>query len=735
MKKAISTVLSIIILFSAIASGVSAAEEEKGVINVYPDTVNPFKAGNAADSDGPVTVVFHGGKYITDSVIEFTADDRDNVTFMAADGESVSITNSKPVTGWRETAVNGVKVFEASAGGRRISGLFKNDTELEPARYPESGFFYIKSLNPEDDLWTEKTTLWADGTLGQTSFNADTKDIDRVPENLADVTLRIPHRWHDEVTGVKSVDVKTGKITMVKYSAMTFEEGDRYCLENVLFAMDKAGEWCFDSAADRIYYVPFEGETPENVNLCASSDAELLKIDGCKNLTFENIRFENTGWEYLSKEYCTIDVGGWTEGIDMDLPQGAIDACSAVRVINSSGITFRNCDFLNIGTTAVKLADNVSFSGVESCYFDNIGASGVYVGGQNCAVDSPERTHDITVSNNIIGNYGMQFNSAPGVIVTFCDTAQISNNEIHDGYYTGISCGWVWLYGYHLTRNIDIRDNLIYNIGKDRLSDLGGIYMLGTQYGTKISGNVIHDVLCYTGPNGYAGAGIYTDAGASQMLIYQNLVYNCSSYGLNATIATNNSISNNIIAFCGQCLVHPGGRLLEYSAMNNYNHNILLTDNTVPVHSCMDMVDEFVESKNIMWDYTYGDELYFSKREPWDKDTINLKKAVKQGYVDSSFAEDPMFADAGNYDFTLSEDSPAFEAKVGFVQWDYGRAGTLKNSRVGLEHLGGQTAYNDSVCRCELVQANLKFGDKFVRFFKNIRNEIVNFFRKLFGVK
>ena len=731
-KKILSSFLAAaMILPTAVLS--NASESGKSV-DVYAESENSLKIADTVQGNEELTVVLHGGDYRINELLSFNSESRSNVKFKAADGEKVRITGDRPVTEWEETEVNGVKALKASADGKRVTGLFKDNKALTNARLPEDGYFYVKSTNTDDSLWTEETTLWQDGTLGQTSFNADLKDISKAPENMSDVTVRVPHMWHDEVTGMSGFDSATGRISMVKYAAMTINANDRFCLENVKDALDKSGEWCYVSGENAVYYVPFENENAETLNLSVTDTAEIISIDGCENITFEGICFENTGWEYADKKYCTINASPWTKGLDMDMPQGAIDVCSAIRVSNSGNIHFKNCEFRNIGTTAIKLADNTSFCSVENCLFDKIGASAVFIGGQNCEATSPERTHNINVTNNIIENYGLQFHSAPGVIITYCDTAEIANNEIHDGYYSGISCGWMWLFGYHLTRNIQLRDNLIYNISKGMLSDLGGIYMLGIQTGTQITGNVIHDVLCYQGAEGYAGDGIYTDAGSSEMLIKNNLVFNCSSSGLNATIARNNIITNNIVAFCGESIVNPGGSLAGYSSMNTYSGNIFLTDNKVPVYSDIEGPEKLVDNRNIMWDYTCGDELYFSPRGTDSKDVLTLSKASKKGYVNTSKACDPLFKDAKNNDFTLNESSPAFKIEIGFKSWDYTEAGTVSGTVIGLDTLGGQTAYNAGVLQCVLHSAKPKFITKIRIFFEKIFKKIVVFFNNLFGV-
>ena len=678
---------------------------------------------------GAERVILLDGNYSGEAFQTLLDANGDNVIYRPAAGASVTVSGDLPLTNWVETTVNGVRCFETSAGGKTVTALFRGSEKLQSARLPENGYYYIKSVNTDDNLWTEETTLWADGTLGQRSFNADLADLSKAPVNMADVTVHIPHMWHDEVTGMSGFDPATGRVTMVKYAAMTICAGDRYCLENILDAMDKSGEWCFDSKADKIYYVPFETETTDNLSLTASCVTELLQLDGLSNITFEDIVFQNTGWDYARKAYCNIAKDNWTKDIDMDQPQGAIDAAGAIRLTDTENITFRNCEFVNIGTTALKMTDGVRNCTVENCRFERIGASAIYAGGQN---NEAACAGNICVRNCLIGNYGLQFHSAPGILYSYVDGGQIEHNEIHDGYYTGISCGWVWLYGEHVTNHIQIRNNLIYNIGKRMLSDMGGIYMLGTQYGTEISGNVIHDVHCYDGSSGYAGTGIYTDAGASQMQIFNNLVFNCSTCGFNATIATDDCIYNNIAAFCGECVVDVGGWLANYESHLTYKNNIFLTDKKVPIFCYIREPGHFSADANILWDYTYGRELYFASRAA-DEDCLLRQQVVRKKFFENPIFADPLFRDAEHFDFTLCADSPAFA--MGFTAWDYAEAGTQPGTRIGLSSEGGQTAYNESTSVCTMHAANLSTKTKICKWFYDLWDRITAFFMNLKGVR
>jgi len=97
---------------------------------------------------------------------------------------------------------------------------------------------------------------------------------------------------------------------------------------------------------------------------------------------------------------------------------------------------------------------------------------------------------------------------------------------------------------------------------------MGGIYTLGLSEGTMITNNVIHNA--YDFANG--SPGIYNDEGSSGITMRDNLIYDVS-WAYNENHGRNNTLENNIFAFCSELGVrHP---LPETGVSLNFNHNIV----------------------------------------------------------------------------------------------------------------------------------------------------------------
>ncbi|MCR5484576.1 MAG: right-handed parallel beta-helix repeat-containing protein [Clostridiales bacterium] len=698
-----------------------------------------YLSENASELGGKTVVYLREGVYRLNETLKFDSSFPSNVTFKAYKNESASISGSRTVSGFKREKVNGVDVFVKELGSspeNAVRSLFRGDETLTAPRYPESGYLHVDSVNTDDNLYTEDSDHWS-LTLGQQSFNASLDDVDKKLFKNDDVLVRILHYWKDDMAFVKSFDSDTGRVRLSRPASIMIHKGDRYFFENVFEALDSPGEWYFDKESGKLYYVPYENEDPDTLELQASKAQKLIEIDGADNITFENIAFRDTAWELAG---ASAENGSSQFDIEhnLDTTQAALYVNGVITVKNSKSPSFKNCDFINLGGTALKIKENVSGAVVDSCYLYNIAGCGIFAGGRNVAAGKNGSVSDVTITNNIIHKFGREFYNAVGIHITYCDTAVLANNEIHDGYYTGVSCGWVWGFTYHATRNIQIKDNLIYDIGQEVLSDMGGIYTLGVQSGTVISGNVIHNVTDAPDDDYGEGAhGIYLDEGSSDIIVERNLVFACSDFGLNIHYGEGNVFRNNISALNEGAAVNVGGNpeWLDRSHAFYYN-NIYLTDNS-PVYVNMKDTDHFYENGNLIWDIKTGAKKLHFEVDLNDR-YFTLKQAEMCDFIHLPVLSDPLFKDAENFDFTFSDEKTAED--MGFDIWDYDDAGTLAGSVIGTDHEGGTLRYNDGAKALDKTEIKYRrdlryilyypFVRPIIKAFKNIRQYFEGLFNK-----
>ena len=442
---------------------------------------------NGISGSDPVTIWVREGIYNFSKTLEFTEKDRENVTIRAYKNEDVMFTSGEAIAGFDECEVNGVKAFSKDVDGD-FNILFNDETTLRRTRYPESGYFFVAKDSPEF-VGEYNHTDMHNGFTGMVAKEGDFKDF----YNSEDVVIRILHYWKDEMLTVKSFDEATNTVMFSRLSSMSVYEGHKYFLENVFEALNEPGEWYLDKKEGKLYYIPFENETADTLTLWGSELETMVSINGVDGIKFEDITFRGNGFNIP------------LNNTGRDFTQAAFDAVPCVKVENAKNFALTHCRFKDIASCAVFMGVNVQNASVKYCYFENLGAHAVFIKGENLPIENKTVTRDIDITDNHIYKFGRVFYNAVGILVIHANSVEIRHNEIHDGYYTAISVGWVWGFAYSVTYNNKICDNLIYDIGQGWLSDMGGIYTLGVQKGTEITGNVIHNVAADPLEGGYGG--------------------------------------------------------------------------------------------------------------------------------------------------------------------------------------------------------------------------------------
>lgn len=622
-----------------------------------------------------ITVWFREGTYEIFDTVNFDDTDKSNVIYRSYPNEKVEFTGSKEISGnWEKTKINNVDAFVTdmpiNSDDDYFRSLFKDGKRLSRSNYPKTDVFKV-AAEPEDNEkilseWSAEFFVYSPVLYAHTEDLLDFK-------NVKDIDIKIMHFWCEDLLPVTSIDRETGRIVTAKPTAMKTRVDDNYIFENVREALSLPGEWYLDRTEEKLYYIPEGNDTLENTVLYAGVNEQFINVNGATNISFQGIDFVNSDWNHIdgkfignpfdesNKLYKTVEYG-------VEHPQAAYEVPAAIYVTASKKINFTNCRFENISYSAVKFDNASKDCGITSCEFNEIGGNAIYINGEFVV---PATTQNIDVTDCHISKYGRIFNNAIGILLTHAIDCDLTHNEIHDGWYTGISVGWNWGYTDNPTNNINISNNLIYNIGNGWLSDMGGIYTLGIQPDTIISGNIIYNVGCDEGQYGYGGWGIYLDEGSSEILVENNLVYDCSSQTFHQHYGKDNMIKNNIFAFGGDGQFRITRRE-EHNSLFLYN-NIFVGYDT-PMYFETTGMNWFTDNTNLYWDYNTFGKTVFSGSSANIFNSENILSMKGKGYYNNGVFADPLFKDAQNRDFTLADNSPAIDA--GFVPFEY-NAGTI----------------------------------------------------------
>ena len=240
--------------------------------------------------------------------------------------------------------------------------------------------------------------------------------------------------------------------------------------------------------------------------------------------------------------------------------------------------------------------------------------------------------------------------------------------DFGDLYYSGVSVGWDWGYNGSVAQRNTVAFNRIHDLGKGRLSDMGGVYTLGTSYGTCVSNNVIWNVLS----GGYGGWGLYNDEGSEGVVMENNLVYDVDDGGYHQHYGADNLIRNNIIAFVQRL----GAVRTRNDYGQGYHHGKVLSSvffyNNIVLTKGVPLAGEGVRRSWGIW----ANNLWFDCAADAKPvfDGLDWAGWTACGKETGGVYADPLFVDAEARDFRLRPESPAF--KLGFKPWDLAGSGT-----------------------------------------------------------
>ncbi|MDQ2730405.1 MAG: right-handed parallel beta-helix repeat-containing protein, partial [Armatimonadota bacterium] len=626
---------------------------------------NAIRNDRAEGLEGPVTVLIEPGTYTLAEpfVLEPEGPDADGspVTYRGVGKERPILSGGRVLTGFhKEGNLWTLTLPEVASGELSFESLWVNGQRRTPARTPNDGYFYTVGpaspvLNPATGKMDPQDTI---------AFRFKPGDI-QAWEHPEDVKVVVIHNWETSTLRIKSVDLQNHVVTFTGPAQWPFSSHQRYFIRNAPDALDQPGEWRLDRPTGVLSYMPLPGETLATTKIVAPVLQQLVLIQGdpanghyVDNVHFQHLQFSHTNYP--------IEPGGHGDG------QAAASVHATFQATGARNCSIEGCSIAHTGNYGIWWRTGCDRDRTEHNELYDLGAGGVRIGEGGDPKTPGEAVGNCLVTNNYIHDNGTIFSGACGVWIGRSSGNTISHNDIGDQDYTGVSVGWSWGYAASSANNNIIEYNHIHDLGRGVLSDMGTIYSLGVSPGTIERDNVMHDVYCY--PGGYGGWGVYTDEGSSNILVENNLVYNCASGPFHQHYGQDNILRNNIFAY-GITAILRRTREEDHNSFT-FEHNIVASNGT-PFMEAGWKNGHYTIDNNLYWDYSTPEPQFFG---------MNFADWLKAGHDVHSVLADPLFfrhpaenqqtfTGATPTDFRLNPASPA--AKIGFVPFSTETAGLV----------------------------------------------------------
>ncbi|MBL8227987.1 MAG: right-handed parallel beta-helix repeat-containing protein [Bryobacterales bacterium] len=626
-------ILSLTCSWAALATfAQTIAVSPDGPVRTLGQARDAARTLRASGQSGTITIQINDGVYFLPETLVLTPEDS-NTVWEAAPGSRPVISGGRVLSGWKRGTGN---VWTAPAGGLQFRQLFVSGRRAQRARTPNFGFYRIDGPSPTD----KPIQLHYRGN-----------DIKKHWADAGDVEVIGLLAWADFRMPVVSVDEAARVATLTLDPRPSNKETDaRYYIENASDALDTAGEWYLDRKSDTVSYRPVTGENMESEQVIVPALVQLVRLEGkpeagqfVRNVKFRGLKFAHADWTMTDKGYADT--------------QAAMHAPSAIEGVGAVDCTIEKCTVAHSGGYAIYFGRGSKRNQVLASELFDLGAGGVKLGEPRQFANEAEQNFENVVADNHLHDLGLVYPPAVGVWVLQSGRNQIIHNHIHDLYYTAISVGWTWGYGANQSKANIIEYNHLHDIGKEMLSDMGGIYTLGMQPGTRIRNNLIHSVASFT----YGGWGIYPDEGSSEMLIENNIVYNCKSAGFHQHYGRDNIVRNNIWAFNRENQLMR--TRMEPHVSFRFEGNIVYFGQGRLLGSNWSD-DKYVMKGNIYFDTRSADVRFAGK---------SFREWATGERDEGSIITDPLFVNPSTFDFRLRPESPAL--KMGFQQIDMSKVG------------------------------------------------------------
>lgn len=303
-------------------------------------------------------------------------------------------------------------------------------------------------------------------------------------------------------------------------------QGQPYHLENDLSFLDEPGEWFANNNDNMLYYMPRPWEINNgifNSQVVIPQVESLINFNNnAKNITISGITFEHSNWTQPTENGY---VGSQAHEL-YPAPGALAEVPPAINITYASDIILERNLFQHFGASAIGIRRDTHYIKIIGNTIDDCAGGGLVVH-DPVALAGPS---DIQINNNLISNIGRDYYGCVGIFVGWTKNVTISNNELRNMPYTGISMGWSpgankdtdfgQLFGQR-TYNCLVNNNDIHDVMQE-LCDGGGIYTLQDLSSSVIENNYIHNIYPGTYAGTYPIAKLYIDNGSRDLNVRLN---------------------------------------------------------------------------------------------------------------------------------------------------------------------------------------------------------------------
>lgn len=657
------------------------------------------RAAKAAGDKGAWTVRVKAGVHALRGTLTFRPEDSGSpeapVRWVGEAGKSV-LAGGEPVAGWRDDGDGSWSAPLPKAPDGKpafFEQLWVNGRRAERARLPDKGWLKTRDMTCEEVKGSDPRNFVERLVVADPAA----APLAKTPaDELAWAQMCLIDKWTFARRILRGVGAVSNGVAVTTHAPAAWPHFARWnanstivAFENVRAAFDAPGEWFYDAKAGRVRYRPLPGEDVAKAVVLAPSAglSRLVAFAGdpgkgafVHDVSFEGLSFEATA----SKTVASAPVAAATKGAfappasgptESWQHQAAQSSDAAIVCEGARRVTWKNCAVRHTANYAFRFEDGCQHDEIVDCTLEDLGAGGIWMGARENVPPPGEGgemrrreylgTGPKSVAHNLVSNCTIRaagkFNpEGTGVAIAHASFCRVIHCDIHDVMYTGVSVGWTWGWKGSVAQHNEIAYNRIHDLGKHEMSDMGGVYTLGTSFGTRVHHNVIHDVWAYA----YGGWGLYTDEGSEDVVMDHNLVWNTEDGGFHQHYGTGNTVRNNVFAWNKSVAAFRLSRdkVDGVPCSANFTCNVVIVDGSpFMAPGCASV--RGVWANNVWWDVQGKATFGGTKWEEWNA----------QDREWNSVCADPLFVDAKKFDFRLRPESPAFAR--GFKAWDYAEAG------------------------------------------------------------